>query len=368
MAFNPDHLLHRSLIIDRNCEIAFCRLSMVEHDIDTLRPLMLRLANVDVPHMTYLLPLGWVEDAVLLKKLAKNTVLAINPMALGIHLTGEAREAGYRIAIETDDLSATLGLADFYMVPLEKIQRASPDTILTGVDTSAAFDHARNIGALYFEGRSQLDIPPASAKPSINPAHTTVLELIAAVQKEAEPREIEAIFKRDVTLSFKLLRFINSASFGLSTRIESVRHALSIMGYQQLFKWLSLLASTAGSGTSPALTQSAMTRARLMEQLGAKFMDRRDQDYLFITGMFSLLDRIMQMPLASILERVNLPEGVIQALLEGEGRFARFLHLALACEGEPLSEEENFADIDVKTVNLAHIEAIEWATQISKSA
>ena len=368
MAFDPNHLVQRSLIVDRNCEIAFCRLSIAEPGADILRPLMLRLANVDVPHMTYMLPLAWVEDAVLLKKLAKNTVLATHPMALGIRLTGEAREAGYRIAIETEDLSATLGLADFYMVPLDSIKRASPDTILTGVDTAAAFARARDAGALYFDGRSQLDAPPPTAKPAINPAHAVILELIGAVQKEAEPREIEAIFKRDVTLSFKLMRFINSASFGLTSRVDSVRHALSIMGYQQLFKWLSLLASTAGSGASPALTQSAMTRARLMELLGAKIMDRRDQDYLFITGMFSLLDRIMQMPLPAILERVNLPEGVIQALLEGDGRYARFLALARACEGEPLPEGGHYADIDVKAVNLAHLEAIEWAAQLSKSA
>lgn len=368
MAFDPNHLLRRSLVIDRNCEIAFCRLSMAESNLDTLMPLMLRLANVDTPHMTYLLPLGWVEDAVLLKKLAKNTVLATNPLGLGIRLTGEAREAGYRIAIETDDLSATLGLADFYMVPLESIQRASPDTILTEVDTATGFTRARDAGALYFEGRSQLDTPPPTAKPSINPAHATVLELIGAVQKEAEPKEIEALFKTDVTLSFKLLRFINSASFGLASRVDSVRHALSIMGYQQLFKWLSLLASTAGSGASPALTQSAMTRARLMELLGARIMERRDQDYLFITGMFSLLDRIMQMPLPSILERVNLPEGVIQALLKGEGKYGRFLSLARACEGEILPEDENYSDIDIKAVNLAHLEAIEWATQISRYA
>lgn len=366
MAFNPDHLLRRTPVIDRNAEIAFCRLAMTEADTDTLRPLMLKLANLDLPHMTYLLPLDWIEDAVLLNKLAKNTVLIAHPMTLGTHLAGEAREAGYRIAIETEDLGATLGLADFYLIPLGSVQRASPDTILTGVDTTTALLQAKNTGALYFEGRSPLDTPVSATKPSIHPAQATVLELIQAVQREAEPREIEAIFKREVTLSFKLLRFINSASFGLMARVDSVRHALSIIGYQSLLKWLSLLAATAGSGTLPALTQSAMTRARLMELLGARIMERHDQDNLFITGMFSLLDRIMQMPLENILERVNLPEGVIQALLRGEGRYARFLALAKACEGGPLAENEAYADLDVKAVNLAHFEAIEWATLNSR--
>jgi hypothetical protein len=368
MAFDPNQLLIRSLVIDRNREISFCRLSMQESSPESLMPIMLKLANLADSNMTYLLPMAWVEDAVLLKKLARNTVLATSPMGLGIRLTGEAREAGYRIAIETDDLSATLGLADFYLVPLVSIQRASPDTILTGVNTLSDLARARDTGALYFDGHSQLDSQPLTDKPSINPSHTTVLELIGAVQQEVDPKAIEALFKKDVTLSFKLLRFINSASFGLSSRIESVRHALSIIGYQQLFKWLSLLAATAGSGASPALTQSAMIRARLMELLGAKTMDRRDQDHLFITGMFSLLDRIMQMPLENILDRVNLPENVIQALLKGEGKYGHILALAKACEGEALPEAASFANIDIKAANLAHLEAIEWAAQIAKSS
>lgn len=368
MAFDPNHLLQRSLIIDRNQDIAFCRLKMAEASADILLPLMLKLANMDDPQMTYLLPLDWLDDALLLKKLGKNTVLATNPMGLGIRLAGEAREAGYRIAIETDDLSATLGLADFYMVPLESIKRASPDTILTGVDTLEALTLARNSGALYFDGLSPLDTPPMIAKPSINPAHATVLELIGAVQQEADPQVIEALFKKDVTLSFKLLRYINSPYFGLNRRIESVRQACTIIGQQQLFKWLSLLAATAGGGASPALTQSAMIRARLMELLGAKILDKRDQDHLFITGMFSLLDRIMQVPMEQLLDRANLPDNVTGALLKGEGRYAHILTLAKACEGTPLPEDTNYADIDVKAANLAHFEAIEWATGIAKSA
>lgn len=368
MAFDPNHLLQRSLIIDRNRDIAFCRLKMAEAGADMLLPLMLKLANLDDMQMTYLLPIDWVEDALLLKKLGKNTVLATNPMMLGIRLTGEAREAGYRIAIETDDLSATLGLADFYLVPFDSLQRASPDTILTGVDTIADLARARDSGALYFDGMSPLDSPPLVAKPSINPAHATVLELIGAVQQEADPQVIEALFKKDVTLSFKLLRYINSPFFGLNRRVESVRHACTIIGYQQLFKWLSLLAATAGGGASPALTQSAMIRARLMELLGAKVMDKRDQDHLFITGMFSLLDRIMQVPLENLLERANLPDAVTDALLKGEGKYTHILALAKAYEGTPLPEDGNFADIDIKAANLAHLEAIEWAAGIAKSA
>ncbi len=367
MAFDPNHLLQRSLVIDRNREVTFCRLFLNEASPDLLLPLMLKLANQVDLHMTYLLPLDWVEDAVLLKKLGKNTVLSTSLQTLDSTLVNEAREAGYRLAIATDDLSAALGSADFYLVPLDRLQRATPDTILTGVNTIGDLELARNTGALYFDGQCPTDSPPIVAGPSINPSHATVLELIGAVQQESDPQIIEALFKKDVTLSFKLLRYINSPFFGLARRVESVRHACTFIGQQQLFKWLSLLAATAGGGASPALTQSAMIRARLMELLGARNMDKRDQDHLFITGMFSLLDRVMQVPLEQLLERANLPDLVSSALLQNEGRYAHILALAKACEGTPLPENTSFADIDVKFANLAHLEAIEWAAGISKS-
>lgn len=189
---------------------------------------------------------------------------------------------------------------------------------------------------------------------------------MAAVQKEADPRVLDEIAKRDVTLSFKLLRYVNSASFGLSRRVESVRHAATILGYDQLLKWLSLLAVTAGNGAAPSLTLSAMTRAKLMELLG-KNMDRKDQDNLFITGMFSMLDRIMGIPLDQVLSHINLPENVTDALLNGEGKYRRFLDLAMACEGMVLPEDENFGDIDLKHVNVAHLDAIEWAARLAKA-
>lgn len=368
MAFDPNHLLRRSLIVDRNREIAFCRLFVAEAMRDVLMPVMLRLVNLDDPRMTFLLPLEWLEDAVLLKKLARNTVLITDASGLDLPLTGEARAAGYRVAIATDAAGGTLGLADFYLVPLNSAEHATPGIVLSGVDTVADFARAHATGSLYFDGRSPLDTPPIAARPSINPAHAAVLELISAVQQEAEPKDIETLFNKDVTVSFKLLRYINSPYFGLSTRVESVRHALAIIGYQQLFKWLSLLAATAGSGAAPALTQNAMMRARLMELLGAKTMDKRDQDHLFITGMFSLLDCIMQTPLEQLLERANLPEAVAQALLENEGKYAHILALARACEGEALPEGRNFASIDVKTANLAHLEAIEWAAHVASAA
>ena len=103
-----------------------------------------------------------------------------------------------------------------------------------------------------------------------------------------------------------------------------------------------------------------------MELLGAR-LEKRDQDNLFITGMFSLLDRIMQTPLEQLLERAKLPEAVSHALLTNEGRYAQVLALARVCEGEIQPDEATLADIDPKIANLAQLDAIEWAMQIARA-
>jgi len=338
---------------------------MAEATRDILMPIMLKLANLENSRTHYLFPLVWLDDPLLLKKFSRNTVLLTIPSGLGLPLGIEAKQLGYRLAVDTDHPNALPDPADFYLVPARHANGAAPNVILTGIDTASEFDHARTAGHAYFDGLSPLDMP-VIVKPSINPSHATVLELITALRQEAEPQDIEALFKKDVTLSFKLLRYINSPYFGLTRRVESVRHALAILGSQQLVKWLTLLAATAGGGASPALTQQAMIRARMMELLGAK-MEKRDQDNLFMTGMFSLLDRIMQTPLEQLLERAKLPEPVSHALLKGEGRYAQILSLARYCEGEINQDAATMADIDPKTANLAQLEAIEWAMGIAKT-
>lgn len=93
--------------------------------------------------------------------------------------------------------------------------------------------------------------PPAK---SLSPGHAQIVRLLNLVRNNGEIRDIEAVLKQDVALSFKLLRYINSAGFGLMVEIQSFRHAVSILGYDALNKWLSLLLVTASRDPSaPAL-------------------------------------------------------------------------------------------------------------------
>jgi len=172
--------------------------------------------------------------------------------------------------------------------------------------------------------------PPAK---ELSPGHAQIVRLLNLVRNNGEIKDIEAVLKQDVALSYKLLRYINSAGFGLMCEIQSFRHAVSILGYSNLNKWLSLLLVTASRDPSaPAMMQTAIARGRFMEEIGGGFFDKSERDNLFITGAFSLLHVLLGTSMQALLDEMHLPAAVSDALLHDEGEFAPFLKLARHCE------------------------------------
>lgn len=235
------------------------------------------------------------------------------------------------------------------------------------VETKSAFNICRGLSFDFFQG-FYFAHPETLTARVINPGQALVLELLNKVRANAEINEIEKGFKRDVALSFKLLRYINSVGFGLSCEIQSIRHALAILGYQQLYRWLTLLVVTSNEGaTTPALMKTAVTRGRLTELLGQDFLDKNERDNLFIVGIFSLLDAMLEMPMDQILEKLFLPEPIVDALLRREGIYGPFLELAEACEGADTHRIRELAEsltLDPDRVNAAHIRALAWVEDL----
>ena len=160
-----------------------------------------------------------------------------------------------------------------------------------------------------------------------------VIQFINLVRKQASTAEIEDLLKKDPTLSFNLLRFINSSGFGLSCEITSFRHAVMILGLKKLFRWAALLMTTSrAGGAPPAVGQTVVVRGRLMELLAAELLPPEECDNVFAVGVLSLLDTMLGVPLEKVLESVALPEPVMDALLRRTGVFAPFLELTIACE------------------------------------
>lgn len=260
-----------------------------------------------------------------------------------------------------------LGLAQ---VPgLSKELRSYPvQQVAEKVETKEEFRRCLEIGFDCFQGFYFAHPETLSAK-VINPSYANILNLLNMLRNNAEIRDIENALKRDVALSFKLLRYINSAGFGLSCEIQSFRHAVTILGYQKLYRWLTLLLVTAGAetGSAPALMKTAVTRGRLVELLGGHFLNGQEKDNLFIVGMFSLLDVLLDMPMDRVLETLILPEPISDALLERSGIYGPYLELAEACEDPDMTEVPRLCEnllITPDILNRAHVQALAWVEEI----
>ena len=215
------------------------------------------------------------------------------------------------------------------------------------------------------------DLCSTPRKPSLpgelGPQSVLILQLMQMVQENADVRELEKLLKHDAVLSYRLLRYINSAGFGIDVEIQSLRHAVAMLGYTPFLRWLSLLLATTNPvGFSPALLQAAMIRGRFTELLGHGLLSKSEAENLFIVGMFSLLDQFLGIPVQDVLKRITLPEAIAQALVTRDGVYGPFLALAEACEREYGCASE-FADALFMTaahVNHAHLSALAWAQTI----
>jgi EAL and modified HD-GYP domain-containing signal transduction protein len=236
------------------------------------------------------------------------------------------------------------------------------------VTTWADFDACAALGLNAFVGKLHLTPRPGTDAKGMNPAQTIIMQLMQMVKQEADIQQIEAVLKRDATLSYKLLRFINSAGFGAGREVQSLRQALALLGYTPLYRWLTLLLATASSsGYSPVLLETAVVRGRLAELLGQGALGKSEAENIFVAGMFSLLDRLLGIPMREVLEAIQLSDDVVAALLTRGGKYGPYLALAEACELNSALVASLAASLNLTPleVNKAHLSALCWAQNLA---
>lgn len=232
------------------------------------------------------------------------------------------------------------------------------------VETLAQYQHLASLGVNLYQGY-WFAKPVLVQSQTVRPAQANILQLINLVRKQASTDDIEDVLKRDPTLSFNLLRFINSAGFGARSEVTSFRHAVMLLGLNRLFKWAALLMTTAKTGdTPPAVGTTAVVRGRLMELLAADVLPVEECDNAFVVGIFSLLDTMLGMSMESAVATLALPNAVTQALLHRTGPLAPLLDLTIACEtGDDamFATTTNALGLNNNQVNWAHLQALAWA-------
>ena len=259
--------------------------------------------------------------------------------------------------------------------PHTGISNASPEGVIrtighvqSGIRTVEAMENAFRRGATAVLGWPIDDAIEVSTRPTDQPALQVIVLLIDQVHKEADIEDLEKTLKRDPPLAYKLMRFINSPAFGLSVEISSFRHAIMILGYQRLKRWLALLLATASKDPNmrPVMF-AAVRRGLLMEELSRGHGDGELRNELFICGVFSLLDRMFRQPFSELLKTIPVPERVYQVLVDGSGPYAPYVNLVKAMEGQTLAEIREGADalmMSFSDINSAMLRAMSAGSQL----
>jgi len=250
----------------------------------------------------------------------------------------------------------------------EILGKASPQLIAKNVETDDAFHAYRRLSFDYFEGYHFTRMQPATPH-RLDSSRIRVMELLNLVMNRAELSELEEKVKLDPGLSYKLLNYINSPVNGLQQKIRSIGHVLVLLGYDQLYRWLTLLLFTTGKPDArmSALLKNALVRGRFTETLGQKGLPAAEHGSLFIVGIFSLLDALLNVPMTQAVARLNLPQAVVDALIHGEGPYAPYLKLAIACEDfdqDRIAKYAAVCGITADEVNIAHVKALIWGEEV----
>lgn len=306
---------------------------------------------------------------------------AVPPPALLQQRLPELKAQGFEIALDdcwnTPWFDALAGQADAFTLavarhsPAELQHRCErlweqwlvTPLIAREVPTMDDLLLARKLGFRQFSGNFSEDRSGWSAN-RLRPAALRVSVALARLREGAEVRELAGLLKQDAALSYRLLRYVNAAAWGVNQPITVIEHAMILLGQQKLYRWLTLLLM-AGGAQSPlerARSEAALLRARFMELLGSGLAPEQ-RDELFVLGLFSLLDQVMQVPLERMLPDLPMSAPMRQALVEGRGLYAPYLALARAWdEGDlpGISAACQQLDVDRVRADRYHLDALDW--------
>lgn len=226
------------------------------------------------------------------------------------------------------------------------------------VDSQDDFEQCKKLGFTYFQG-SFLSEPKVVKYKTLPLNKTLLLEILAKTQDpNVEFAELEELISKDVGISFKFLRLINSANFGLSKKVESLQQALMLLGLKEIKSWVSLVALSNIDSVPQELTNMSIMRGRMCKRLAEK-AGYDNADAYFTIGMFSLIDAIMSKTMKSILKSLPFPEEINDALLYQKGEMGAALDCAIAHEQGDWNMIR-FSDLTASEISEIYIETLEW--------
>jgi c-di-GMP-related signal transduction protein len=293
--------------------------------------------------------------------------------------------AGYTMALDdfvaNDRRESLTALADILKVDFERTTRAEQAALVKRfaplgrrmlaekVETQEQFLAAKDMGYVYFQGYF-FRRPEVLKAREIPTNRVNYLRMLAAVSKdELDLKELEQIIKTEASVLYRLLRYLNSPLFGMRNEIHSIRHALAILGERETRRWIRLVTLvSAGQQKSSDLVLSALVRARFCELVATKIP--RTQSDLFLVGMVSMMDAILEIPMDEILEKIALDKETKCVLSGRGGRLQPVYDLMLAQEAGKWQAAKQSADqlrIHESEAGELWWQAMQWGRQVSSN-
>jgi EAL and modified HD-GYP domain-containing signal transduction protein len=280
----------------------------------------------------------------------------------------ELKSRGYRMALDDHEYSPLFeplydGLVeiikiDLFTTPLSKLPeivgrfRHYPVKLLAEkVDTRDVYLRCRSMGIELYQGYF-FARPTLIRKQRLANTVNSFLKLMQQLENGAEITKIEATFKESPTLVYQLLMLVNSVSFGLHEKIRTIRHAITIIGLQQLKRWvqIALFAEDGHQEFTDPIMHLAVVRATFMEEL-ARLQTHRvscSPDEAFMVGILSILKDVYDIPLDEMVTSLNLSDDIKSAMFEKKGDISILLSLAKMIERNELDEAtEGFTTLGI---------------------
>ena len=238
------------------------------------------------------------------------------------------------------------------------------------IETNELFDLALTMGFKLFQGYffSRPETMPTKA---LSPHKISYMSLIreTSMGVEMDFQRVAKVIHDDVALSYKLLRLVNSSYYGLRTKVKDISRAVAIIGANELRKWVFMIALMGLSSDKPdEIIRMSMIRGRFMEKLNSENRWVKSDESAFQTGLFSMLDVLMDASMPSVLEGMHLADEVVEALIDKSGLLYDLLELVYSLErGDWARTDEMAASLNIHTelISEVYVDAIKWCNDLS---
>lgn len=288
----------------------------------------------------------------------------------------EFSRQGYTIALDnfvfSDELKPLIEFANIIKLDIwmgeaqirdaiEQLKSYNVRLLAEKVETREGYQYLRELGCDYFQGFF-FNKPDAVAGKRLGVSQTAAIRLLAIINNpDVEFEELSKTISQDVSLSYKLLHYINSAFFALPNKIESIQRAIFYLGLKEVKRWANIL-TLASLSTKPEVTlQNALIRGKMCEELGKLIGEKAD--HFFLVGILSSLGSILNIPLEEALQQLPLADDVIAAILYKQGPAGEALECVINYEHWNFSGM-TFRNLSQELIGEAYIQSIKWVKDI----